>query len=484
VYLTDSSSTSILYQDSALTDAAGLYSFTIPASVTTGTMIVSTQACGARIKNQNTFTGSSLTLNLAVCSSSTATVSGDVSYTWGHASPVYNQKVYLLDSTSTHYNVDSTLTDYAGHYSFAVPPAFMLGKLKVSTNLCGSPMSQSLSYAGASIIVPTFYGCYGPAAVLYGTTRLGGAANTGPTMIYLIRKAYDATLLDTTLRAIDSFTTIGSTGNFYKTYTSSVYTLSDSGRGRLLLKAALQPSHPSYGAYLPGYHDSALNWAGAVAIDSSNIVNPTAFHFYAAVNINMPAGINPGGPGFIGGSVLLGANKSTAVGDPLSSRILILTTAAGKPVAFTYSNTSGQFSFSNLAYGTYHIYGDAWGKANPPLVVTLTAAYATIDNIIFEENSTSFKGHINSLSVSNATAITLLSITPNPARNAISIHGLDAIKGDKTVVIRDMNGAVLSTTAIHEGGSPSVNIADMPSGIYSVQVRSGDGAADLRFIKL
>ena len=370
-----------------------------------------------------------------------------------------------------------------GHYSFAVPSTFMSGALRVYTVLCGSIISLNLTYTGTSISVPTIYGCAGPASILYGATHLGGAANTGPTMIYLIRKEYNTTLLDTTLTAIDSFTTIGSTGNFYRTYTSSVYTMTNNGHGKLLIKAALQPSHPSYSAYLPAYHDSALNWAGAAGVDSSNIVNPTHFHFYAAADINMPAGVNPGGPGFIGGSVLLGANKSTAVGDPLSRRILILTTAAGKPVAFTYSNTAGQFSFSNLAYGTYQIYGDAWGKTNPPLVVTLSATNSPLRNIVFEENNTSFKGHLNQLSVNNNTTLSSVSLYPNPVHNDVLLNGLNTIEGDKTVVIRDITGAILSKIAIRAGSSASVNTGNLPAGIYLLQLQSETGVSNFKFIK-
>ena len=74
-------------------------------------------------------------------------------------------------------------------------------------------------------------------------------------------------------------------------------------------------------------------------------------------NISLIAGTNPGGPGFIGDSVLLGANKSAAVGDALDGRMLLLATSSGQAVAYTSSNASGQFSFPNLAYGTYDFRG-------------------------------------------------------------------------------------------------------------------------------
>src|SRR5437764_808468 len=65
--------------------------------------------------------------------------------------------------------------------------------------------------------------------------------------------------------------------------------------GDLLVKAALLSSNSSYWSYLPTYKENSLTW---------NTAHAASFTL-GANNIHMVAGTNPGGPGFIGGSVLL-----------------------------------------------------------------------------------------------------------------------------------------------------------------------------------
>jgi hypothetical protein len=307
--------------------------------------------------------------------------------------------------------------------------------------------------------------------LLHGTVSLGGATNNGVAMVYLIRQEYDSTLMDTVLTAIDSMTTNPAGGGTYsKGYSSIPY-------GTLLLKAALVPSHPSYASYLPTYYSSSLMWSGATALNSAR------FNSANVTNINLIAGTNPGGPGFIGGSVLLGANKGAAVGDPLSNRILLLTTGTGQAVGYTYSNAAGQFSFSNLPYNTYKIFGDAWGKSNPMLTVTISAGNASVSNIIFEENSSKFEGHIGNLGIGGNNPLQSVSVYPNPANNYVSLSGLSNINGNKTVVLRDITGATISTTDVKAGANPNIITSDLPAGMYMLQIQTAEGSASYKFVK-
>jgi hypothetical protein len=196
----------------------------------------------------------------------------------------------------------------------------------------------------------------------------------------------------------------------------------------------------------------------------------------------MTAGTNPGGPGVIGGSVLVGANKSTAVGDPLSSRLLLLTDNAGLPVAYTYSDASGQFQFPNLAYGTYKIFGDAWGKTNPALTVTISAAKPSITDVVFEENNKTFKGHIGGLNVSGA-ALSGVAVYPNPVTDHVQFSGLSSIGGAKTIVLSDVTGAVVSRLVVEQNGNASISTAALPAGIYMLQLQTTEGSASYKIVK-
>ena len=305
------------------------------------------------------------------------------------AVPISSQKVYILDSLHNYF--DSTLTNSTGAYSFTLLSHITSGDpILVWTTACGVYHQNFLINSGSSL-TSNFSVCAGTAFYqLHGTISLGSGTNSGAAVVYLIRKQYDTTTLDTMLVAIDSILTSGAT--YSKSYSAIPY-------GTLLIKAALKTGNSSYSSYLPTYDTNSLMWSGARTLSST--------HFQPSVttDFHLIAGVNPGGPGFIGGSVLLGANKNAGVGDPLNSRILLLTTASGTAVAYTYSDAAGKFSFPNLAYGSYKIFGDALAKTNPALTVTISASNATVNSITFEENSTTFKGHIGNLGVIAGSAL-------------------------------------------------------------------------------
>jgi hypothetical protein len=410
---------------------------------------------------------------LLSASTKAATVGGTVTYT-STSAPVANQIMYISDSLRTFNLLDTTSA--TGTYSVTLPAGVSTGTvIHVTTAACGVMQLNSHTYTGSSI-TSNFSICSSTAVNLNGTVSLGSSANNDLTVLYLIRKQYDLSLMDTTLVAIDSFYTsrTGGTYSYSGTFSSTVI----GPNATLLLKAALDPSHASYSGYLPTYYTSSISWTGATALTSAN------FSPSVATNISMIAGTNPGGPGFVGGSVLLGANKSTAVGDPLSGRILILTKSTGQPVAYTYSDGTGQFQFSNLAYGSYKLFGDVMGKSNPALAFTISASQPGISNITFEENSNSFDGHIGNLSVNKTSAaLNAVSVYPNPVKDFVQLSGLTAISGDKRIVLTDLRGAILTEQSVPSGQNAHISLATLPAGLYLLQLQTEAGNASFRISK-
>ncbi len=396
------------------------------------------------------------------------TLSGTVYYITT-TTPVVGQVITIADTTNT-WNTTVT-TDAAGHYSVTIPstvPTTIPGyQINVSTTACGQYLRLIAINSGNPTV--NFYICTSSTPVynLHGTVSLGGIANTDTSIVYLIRKAYSPALGDTTLTAIDSIYT-GITGAFSRMYTSMP-------SGTLLLKAALLTGHPNYSGYLPTYFTSSLNWSGATALGVANFSSNVT-------NINLIAGTNPGGPGFIGGSVLVGANKGTAVGDPLNKRILILTKSNGEPVAYTYSNTAGKFQFPSVPTGSYKIFGDVWGKSNPVLSFSVTSATPTVNNIVFEENDKKFEGHLQTTGVSGNPALNAISVFPNPATTTIQVNGLETVAGSKTVVLNNMTGTIISRQVL-EKGNAVVSVAALPAGVYMLQVQTLAGNSSFRIMK-
>ena len=49
------------------------------------------------------------------------------------------------------------------------------------------------------------------------------------------------------------------------------------------------------------------------------------------------------------------------------------------PIAYTYSDEDGEYSFDNLPYGVYYIYIDELGLISAPVEITLSATTPSMD---------------------------------------------------------------------------------------------------------
>jgi hypothetical protein len=408
-----------------------------------------------------------LLLMIASVWSYAATLSGSVqdqSFT-----PVPNAIVYLSTVNATPLVTMQDTTDAMGNYSFTLPSSISPNThISISTASCGIMQTDSVYYMGSSLTLNFIICGSGPATgpdTINGTVTLGNTTMPGyPAMVYLIEEDYDTAMNSYTLTAVDStFTT--STGDYSFIYQNTFFR-------PLLVKAALLPTASAYLSYLPTYHDTSLNWNWATVVPFSPWT----------ADIQMVAGVNPGGLGFIGGLVIQGANKTTGVGDPLDKRLILLTTASNTPVAYTYSDNAGNFSFSGIAYGTYKLFGDIWGKTNPPLTVTISAAAPSVSNVVFEENTTDFTGHIGTTGISTPAALSSVKLYPNPVTNQLTVSGLGNIKGTKSVSLLTVTGAVVIETSFTEG-SITIPCDGLASGMYLLKVITNEGTADYKITK-
>lgn len=383
---------------------------------------------------------------------------------------VSGQKVYLQD-TFLNVIVDSAVTNTSGFYSINFPSGWTNPQpYAIIVRACGTTTSNAGTYTGASATVNAIT-CGAP-KVFSGTVMLGSTPNTGPAKVYLIRVQRNyPTAGDTTLTAVDSATLTNSPNFSFKRACAPTDTF--------LLKAMLLPAHPSYATRMPSY-DSSLNWSTANRFYGSSFgASP---HY-----IYLLAGTNPGGPGFIGGSVLAGANKQAGVGDPLPARLLILTNATtNAPVAYTYSDAAGKFSFPSVAVGTYKLFGDSWGLYNVPMTVSVTTAQPTVNNIIFEEHygENTFKGRFGTTGVGTVgTALAGVRAYPNPATNLVSLIGMEQIAGSKSIAVRNIVGAEVLTKEFSNGQTVAIAVDALPAGTYVLQLNTEVGSASFKVVK-
>ncbi|TSA49290.1 MAG: PKD domain-containing protein [Sphingobacteriales bacterium] len=125
------------------------------------------------------------------------------------------------------------------------------------------------------------------------------------------------------------------------------YIFNNVAAGSYLVKVAADTQSANYTTLVPTYYGNVLFWNNAVTV----LVCPSQSN----VNISLTIGVNPGGPGFVGGLVSQGANRMMNFGDPMNHIEILVLNMNNTPVQYQYSASNGLYGFNNLGYGTYKI---------------------------------------------------------------------------------------------------------------------------------
>ncbi len=291
-----------------------------------------------------------------------------------------------------------------------------------------------------------------PIAINQFAAYITGTVVPTPTIgatVYLIE--YDA--VTQSLFAIGSQTT-GSWGP-----QQGYFSFSNIASGTYLVKAAYHSYDPAYATHLPTYYTSNALWSGATNVTTS----PTTPQ---NITINMLAGTPTNGPGFIGGSVLTGANKTLGTGDPKHKLTALLFDVTNNEfVAMSRTDINGDYSFNGIAVGTYKVFLEELGKTMTAADITITASNANFPNVDFESNSTENHPATPTSTSSIQKELDIYSLKTNPVNNHFEIMGLT---GGETVKILDLNGKVMKTFSAQN----SFSVADLSAGIYLLNIQN------------
>ncbi|HCS21995.1 MAG TPA: hypothetical protein DIW47_15805 [Bacteroidetes bacterium] len=237
-----------------------------------------------------------------------------------------------------------------------------------------------------------------------------------------------------------------------------------------LVKAALLPGSSLYSSFIPTYYDSSLYWSGAKSFYGAG--------YLANGVINMIAGTNPGGPGFIGGHVTQGANKKD---EPLEDIQVLLLTDQGIPVASVFTHDGGRFEFSNLAYGKYYLTVEFPGKNSATHFIILSADNETVDNKNFEVNSTYISALTSIVRIDKAVS----GIYPNPANELLFIEWTGEADEYFALEFYGLDGKLVKATTLERKGEmvSELSIGDLPSGLYILKLSGAETNSTLRLQK-
>jgi hypothetical protein len=244
--------------------------------------------------------------------------------------------------------------------------------------------------------------------------------------------------------------------------------------GAYLIKAALRPNNPNFNNYMPTYLGSSLTWSSAATVFvgtglSTNILN-----------INLIPGINPGGPGFVGGFVSQGANRTTGVA--LKDHSVLITNTQGVAVAHALTNVDGRFEWPSLAFGSYYVWVEVPGKPSVQALVTLNANTPIVDSLQFEVGSAGI-----TLFANQNNTIADLKLFPNPVQNQFQISfDCTGMRSANYQIINSTGQVVDSKTLNLNNGcanSFEVDVNTLAKGLYFVKLNADDKTGSLKFIK-
>ncbi len=252
------------------------------------------------------------------------------------------------------------------------------------------------------------------------------------------------------------------------------YWFSNVYQGTYAIIAELSPNSSMFGQYMPTYYGNTIFWSSASLITLGQPINP--------YNIDLQVSIPPfAGPGNISGTITTGS-KLFGSGAPLPNIEIMLLDMSNNPLILDYSDASGNFSFSNLPYGTYKVYAEVGGINTNPAVITLNAAAPNSNNVSLLMTSSGI-----TIGIENHETISVNKLYPNPASDNLSLE-LNTLKsGSVTMIISDILGnEVLANTSALTTGSNKLNIntSELTPGSYSLQCVLSDGSRIVRKIAI
>lgn len=241
------------------------------------------------------------------------------------------------------------------------------------------------------------------------------------------------------------------------------YSFANKAPGSYRTKAAVWIGSSSGYGIIPTYHDTSSYWNKARLINHAGGLTVNR-HIY------MNSGVLPGGPGFIGGNVSLGANKGTSGG--VADMLIILRNQALNIVQATYTDANGNYSFPNIPTGNYSVYPEYMNFFTQPVTpVVVTTANPTAIAVNFNQDLNKKTIEPRGVGVGQTSKQVGFTLVPNPAENVVKISWKAGSEVSGQFILSDIRGAVVAQTATVKGaqGEIELNISQLPAGMYFVR---------------
>ncbi len=308
---------------------------------------------------------------------------------------------------------------------------------------------------------PDYYKLGGQAFI--GSTPINNPYHTGDTgMAVLYRQRADMGLV-----AVD-------TNIFYE---HGYFWFSDMMELPYVVKIGLTEGSENYEAVIPSYYPSMMTWqdAATVILDEDLFENHTSL-----LQVNELET----GPGGIKGRIRDDIRYDLVTTHGFAEVPVILTDMSSQPFAWTRANENGQFTFNNIAYGSYLVYADLTGMYSLPEKVVLDEDFPIADSIYIEMSVTP----LLSIHEPDQRMFDILSLYPNPARNKITLDITSEETTKLEIMVYNQLGQQMlgEDHLIYKGDNKlEINIANLPGSIYFLRMQAMNGTPLMKsFIKV
>jgi len=238
--------------------------------------------------------------------------------------------------------------------------------------------------------------------------------------------------------------------------------------GTYYILAAPTSSSIYFATYAPTYYVNSVFWSTATQIVLGAPANPYD------IELAPLAGPAPGG-GSISGIITEGA-KFTTQGPPVPNIEILLLDMSNQTLDVTYSDAAGQFSFSNLAMGSYKVYAEIGGLPTIPYLVTLTTAAPDNNNVTLVRTPNGITTGITEKPL--VAEFSNLSVYPNPAKDVITVAVESGKLTSFTAELFDLTGkrVMMEQLSFSTGKiSHQLQLNDLFPGVYTLSLTSENG---------
>jgi hypothetical protein len=188
--------------------------------------------------------------------------------------------------------------------------------------------------------------------------------------------------------------------------------------------------------------------------------------------------------------------EELAGSDPLAQGVIgspiqgfVVDSVVGLPNGFDFACNSPNCSYSGGSNGCANIFGTTAtsGSYDIDIYITATVLFTVFTGLPPTpiEQSTSFTGYKIVIGTAGQIEqiIAPLKVVPNPARNMITIDGITSSMKATSISISNIEGKEILSKKVDSNSSNIIDLSEVKSGIYFVNVHHAYGVEKVKFVK-